>query len=150
MLRTIFAVVTIAVGVSAAVAQQDVIKERKKLMKGNGNQAKVGAEMAKGEKPFDLATARKIFAEFEETASKVATLWPQNSIDQPTADDPYSASPKIWENMDDFKARLAKLGSESKAASESVKDLDSFKAAFTNIGKNVCGGCHEKYRLKKG
>jgi cytochrome c556 len=150
MLRTMFAVVTIAVGVSAAVAQQDVIKERKELMKGNGNQAKVGADMAKGEKPFDLAAARKIFAQFEETATKAATLWPQNSIDQPTADDPYSSSPKIWENMDDFKARLAKLGSDSKAASESVKDLDSFKAAFTNIGKNNCGGCHEKYRLKKG
>jgi cytochrome c556 len=30
-----------------------------------------------------------------------------------------------------------------------VKDLESFKAAFANIGKNNCGGCHEKYRLKK-
>jgi len=30
-----------------------------------------------------------------------------------------------------------------------VKDLESFKAAFGNIGKNDCGGCHEKYRLKK-
>ena len=42
------------------------------------------------------------------------------------------------------------LGSQSaKAADASVKDLDSFKAAFANIGKNDCGGCHEKYRLKK-
>ena len=149
MLRTMFAIVTIAVGVSAVVAQQDVIKQRKDLMKENGNQAKIGAAMAKGEKPFDLEAARKMFAQFEETATKVAPLWPENSIDQPTADDPYSASPKIWENMDDFKARLVKFGTDSKAAGESIKDLDSFKAAFTNIGKNHCTGCHEKYRLKK-
>jgi cytochrome c556 len=52
--------------------------------------------------------------------------------------------------MDDFKARLAKLGSDAKAAEASVKDLESFKAAFGNIGKNDCGGCHEKYCVKKG
>jgi cytochrome c556 len=51
--------------------------------------------------------------------------------------------------MDDFKARLDKFGSDAKAASTSVKDLNSFKAAFTNIGMNDCGGCHDKFRLKK-
>jgi cytochrome c556 len=51
--------------------------------------------------------------------------------------------------MDDFKARLAKLGSDAKAADSGVKDLNSFKAAFGNIGKNDCGGWLEKYRLKK-
>jgi cytochrome c556 len=150
MIRTLSIVAVIGLAVSVAAAQQDPIAARKQLMKDNGDQAKAGAAMAKGEKPFDLATARKMFTQFEETATKAAALWPENSIDQPTADDPYTASPKIWENMDDFKARLAKLGSDSKAAIESVKDLDSFKAAFTNIGKNDCGGCHEKYRLKKG
>jgi cytochrome c556 len=34
-------------------------------------------------------------------------------------------------------------------AEAKVTDLDSFKAAFGNIGKNDCGGCHEKYRVKK-
>ena len=51
--------------------------------------------------------------------------------------------------MDDFKARLAKLGSDAKAADSGVKDLNSFKAAFGNICKNDCGGWLEKYRLKK-
>ena len=60
------------------------------------------------------------------------------------------AKPEIWQNMDDFKARLAKFGDDAKAASTNVKDLNSFKAAFANIGKNDCGGCHDKYRLKKG
>jgi cytochrome c556 len=30
-----------------------------------------------------------------------------------------------------------------------VTDLETFKAAFGNIGKNDCAGCHEKYRVKK-
>ena len=51
--------------------------------------------------------------------------------------------------MADFKARFAKFGEDAKAAAASVKDLDSFKAAFGNIGKNHCGGCHEQYRAKK-
>jgi cytochrome c556 len=149
MIRTVFAIATIVLGVSVAVAQQDAIKERKQLMKGNADQAKIGAAMVKGEEPFDVAKAQKIFATFEDTAAKAPPLFAANSVDQPTADDPYSASPKIWEDMDDFKARFTKFGNDAKAAA-SVKDLDSFKAAFGNIGKNDCGGCHEKYRLKKG
>jgi cytochrome c556 len=122
---------------------------RKAPMKENADQAKIGAAMTKGEAPFDFAKARKIFATFENTAAKAPALFSENSIGQPTADDPYSASPDIWKNLDDFKARLAKLGSDAKAADTNVKDLDSFKAAFGDIGKNDCSSCHEKYRLKK-
>ena len=51
--------------------------------------------------------------------------------------------------MNDFKSRFQKFGGDAKAAGASVKDLDTFKAAFGNIGKNNCGGCHQDYRLKK-
>jgi cytochrome c556 len=149
MIRTVLIFIAVVFGVSLAVAQQDPIAARKALMKDNGDQAKIGAAMAKGEMPFDLAKAHKIFDAFEATAAKAPALFPANSVDEATANDPFSASPKIWENMDDFKARLAKFGADAKAARESVKDLDSFKAAFGSIGKNDCGGCHEQYRLKK-
>jgi cytochrome c556 len=149
MVRALTVFTTIAVGASVALAQQDPIKERKELMKNNADQAKIGAAMVKGEEPFDLAKAQKIFAAFENTATKAPALFPENSIDQATADDPYTAKPEIWQNMDDFKARLAKFGNDAKAAKTSVKDLNSFKAAFANIGKNDCGGCHDKYRLKQ-
>jgi cytochrome c556 len=149
MIRLLFAVVAIALGGSIATAQQDPIAARKALMKSNLDQAKIGAAMTKGEVPFDLDKVHKIFATFEDTAAKAPALFPANSVDEATADDSYSASAKIWENMDDFTARLAKFGDDAKAAAASVKDLDSFKAAFSNIGKNDCGGCHEQYRVKK-
>ena len=101
--------------------------------------------MAKGEQPFDLAKAKAIVAAYANAAAKVPNLFPDSSK---TGGDT-EALPKIWESMDDFKAKFVKFGQDAKDAESSVKDLDSFKAAFTNIGKNDCGGCHEVYRLKK-
>ncbi|MGB6565833.1 MAG: cytochrome c [Xanthobacteraceae bacterium] len=151
MTRTVFAIVILALGLSVAIAQENPIKVRKDLMKGNGDAAKTVAAMMKGEKPFDLAEAHKIFATFENAAAKMPNLFPDSSKSEagsPDADD-FSPSPKVWEDMADFKARFVKFGENAKAASASVKDLDSFKAAIGNIGKNDCGGCHQTYRLKK-
>ena len=151
MIRTVLTVAVVALGVSVAAAQQDPIKERKALMKSNGDQAKIASAMAKGEAPFDLAAARKIFAQFQDAAAKMPGLYPDNTkseANSPDADD-FSPKPKVWEDMADFKARFVKFGEDAKAADASVKDLDSFKAAIGNIGKNDCGGCHELYRAKK-
>ena len=145
MIRAVFAVAAIVLGVGVAIAQQDPIAKRKTLMKANGDQAKIGAAMMKGEAPFDLDKAKKVFATFEDAAAKMPSLFPDNSK---TGGDT-AADPKIWETMDDFKARFAKFGADAKEAVSKVTDLDSFKAAFGNIGKNDCGGCHEGYRVKK-
>jgi cytochrome c556 len=145
MIRAVFAVAVIGLGLGVAVAQQDPIAARKALMKTNGEEAKIGAAMLKGEAPFELEKAQKIFASWQDAAAKMPALFPDNSkVGGETA-----ADPKIWENMDDFKARFAKFGVDAKDAAAKVTDLDSFKAAFGNIGKNDCGGCHEKYRVKK-
>ena len=152
MIRTAFAVASVAAiafGASAAIAQQDPVKERKDLMKEMGQQAKIGGDMAKGDAPFDLQKAHKIFATVATNAAKAPALFAQKVLDEPTADDPYTADPKIWDRMDDFKARLAKLGNDAKAADAKVTDLDSFKAVFGDMGKNDCGSCHETYRIKK-
>jgi cytochrome c556 len=136
--------VVAALGATVVLAQQDPIAARKALMKANGQGAGALAKMLKGEAPFDPAVAKKAFASFEDAAAKMPTLFPDNSkIGGETA-----ASPKIWENMADVKARFVKLGNDAKAADASVKDLDSLKAAFSQLGKN-CNDCHELYRLKK-
>jgi cytochrome c556 len=145
MFRIMSAMTVIALCAGAAIAQQDPIAARQALMKANGEQAKIGAAMAKGDAPFDIEKARKVFAAFEDAAIKAPSLFPDNSKTGGNT----AADPKIWENIDDFKARLAKFGTDAKEAIASVSDLDSFKAAFGAIGKNDCGGCHEKYRVKK-
>lgn len=138
------AVAAIAIGVTSVLAQQDPIAERQKLMKANGAQAKIGVAMTKGETPFDLAKAKKIFVTFEEAAQKMPALFPENS----KTGEKTRASPKIWDDMADVKAKFEKLGKDSKAAEASVTDLATFKTAFAEIGKD-CGGCHKAYRLEK-
>lgn len=151
MIRTVFAAVStaaIVLGLSAAMAQQDVIKQRKDLMKHNGDAAKIATQMVKGEKPFDLAAAHKVFATFEDAAAKMPDLFPVDSKSEagsPVADK-FSPTDKVWTDTADFKKRFAKFGDDAKKADATVKDLDSFKAAIGNIGKNDCGGCHHDYR----
>jgi cytochrome c556 len=130
---------------AAVAAEDDPIAARKKLMKANGDQAKIAGDMVKGATPFDLAAAHKVFATFQDAAGKMPGLFPDNSK---TGGDT-EALPKIWDDMADFKARFQKFGEDAKAAEASVTDLDSFKAAIGNIGKNDCGACHQTYRLKK-
>jgi cytochrome c556 len=143
-IRTVVAVGAIAIGISAAVAQQDPIKERQAAMKGIGAQAGQGAKFMKGEEPFNLAKAQAIFATYAANADKAATLFPDNSK---TGGDT-AALPAIWTNNADFKAKLAKFSADAKDAGSKVKDEASFKAAFPEVMKN-CGGCHETYRAKK-
>ena len=133
-----------AIGASAVLAQQDPIAARKALMKANGQSAGALAKMVKGEAPFDADAAKKAFATFEDAAAKMPNLFPDNS----KTGGETAAAPKIWEDTADFKARFVKLGNDAKAASASVKDVDSLKAAFSAMANN-CNGCHEVYRLKK-
>ena len=144
MIRTALAIVAIVVGVTALTAQSDPIAARQALMKANGREGKIGSDMIRGKIPFDLAKAREMFAAFLDAANKMPNLFPENSK---TGGDT-SASPEIWVHMDDFKARFAKLAADSKAALETVKDRESFTAAYRNVNQ-TCDGCHEHYRVKK-
>jgi cytochrome c556 len=142
IIRTVLAVAALAIGATAVTAQQDPIKARQALMKANGQQAGIGAKMVKGEEPFSLDKAKKVFATYQDVA-KAHQLFPDSSKTGDTA-----ALPAVWDNKADFDARLTKLANEAKAAEAATTDLDSFKTQFATVMKN-CGGCHETYRKKK-
>ena len=142
IIRIALAVAAVALGVTAVTAQQDPIAARKAIMKANGQQAQLGNKMAKGEEPFTVDKGKKVFATFQDVA-KAPALFPDTSKSGDTA-----ALPAIWENKADFEARLTKLANDAKAAEAQVKDLDSFKAQFTEVTKN-CGGCHQTYRKRQ-
>jgi cytochrome c556 len=149
MIRALFAIAALVLGLSVAFAQEDPIKARKALMKANGDQAKILADMSKGDKPYDQAAVNKAFATFQDAAAKMPNLYPDNTKGGDPSDQ-FNASPKVWENMADFKARFVKFGEDAKSTGATVKDLDSLKAALGPFGKNNCGACHETYRVKKG
>jgi cytochrome c556 len=145
MTRIVLAAAAVALAVTAVAAQSDPIAARKALMKSNGDQAKVGGAMVKGDAPFDLAKAQAIFATFADSATKAPALFPETAK---TGGDT-AALPAIWENKADFEARFTKFGAAAKDAQGKVKDLDTFKANWGGLLKDNCGGCHEKYRAKK-
>ncbi len=144
MMRTALAIIAVAFGITAVTAQSNPIAARQALMKTNGREGKIGSDMIRGKIPFDLAKAREMFAAFLDAANKMPNLFPENS----KMGGDTSASPEIWVHMDDFKARFAKLAADSKAALETVKDRESFTAAYRNVNQ-TCDGCHEHYRVKK-
>jgi cytochrome c556 len=146
MMRTVVVVGTLLLGVSAVVAQQDLVNQAQTVMKGNGKNAGALGAMVKGEKPYDQATVDAAMAQFEDTIKKFPTLFP-DSIKGMKAEGDYSASAKVWEDKAGFDTRIATFAKAVADAKASVKDLDTLKAALPVIGKS-CGGCHETFRVK--
>lgn len=133
-----------AVGTSGVIAQNDPIAARKASMKATGAATGAGAKFAKGETPFNLDEAKKIFQVYIDTAKVNPMLYPDNS----RTGGETAALPKVWEDNATFKAGFAKWEKDATDALPTIKDLASFQVAFGNVTKN-CGSCHETFRLKK-
>lgn len=143
--KLMIALAALLLGATAAAAQScpEFIQKRQTLMKKSGEEAKIGTEMIKGEKPFDATKVQEIYAAFAEDAKQMPTLFPDCSKTGAKT----TAAPAIWERMDDFKAAIAKFADDIKAAQGNTKDLDALKANFQTIGKN-CSSCHQTFRIR--
>ena len=140
MIRTIVAMVAVAVGVTAVLAQGEPLSERKALMKKNNQHAKGLNSMVKGETPFNAAEADAAFTQWGATAAKFPDLFPENSKTGETR-----ALPKIWESNADFRAKNAAFGKAVADHKGKAKSLDGLKAAMPAVNK-TCNDCHELYR----
>jgi cytochrome c556 len=149
MMRTTFAALAIVAGggvAFAAVTGAEAIKERRALMKTDGEVSKPIVPMLKGKAPFDLALVQKALKTYQNAAAKEPALFPPDSKTGDT-----NALPVIWEddNLADLDARFKKMGDEAAAALVSVKDEASFMAIMPGFYDNNCGGCHHKYKAKQ-
>ncbi len=144
-LKMALAVMAVGVGfASLAIAADDPIEARQQLMQNNQDAAKIAFGMAQGQVPFDAEKAKAAMQTIQDDMAEFPTLFPEGTDKGDT-----SASPAIWQNMEDFKARAAKLASDAKAAQVAADGgLDAFKTALGAVGGD-CGGCHEAYRLKR-
>ena len=143
MIRTLLACAALAVGVTAVLAQDDPVAERKQIMKGVGAATRTGNQFVKGEAPFDLAKAKEILQVYANAAGKVHEYFPDTS----KTGGETTASPKIWENQADFRARFDAWEKDIEKAKAETNDLETFKANFTTLTK-ACGSCHQTYRIK--
>ncbi len=130
-------------GFGVLAQQGDPIEQRQNLMKNNQEQVRTLSGMARGQAPFNAATAQAALQRIEQNARQVPALFPAGSHLGKTA-----ALPVIWERKADFDARAAKLEQDAKAAQAGITDQASLQAAVQRVGQN-CGGCHETYRRKE-
>jgi cytochrome c556 len=138
------AVLVAGVAVTAVFAQQEGTHEaRSALMKKNGAAAGALSAIAKGEKPYDAEVVKASLT----TISQTAKVFP-DQFKPGTETGDKAASPKIWQNLDDFKARAAKLGKDAETIlAQLPADAAGIGGALKTLGTN-CAGCHENYRLK--
>jgi len=141
MTRTLLVTMAVMFGVTAVMAQSDPLSQRKALMKGNIENALALNKMVRGENPFDAAKVNAAFAQWEETAQKIPTLFPAPA----TPGQETRALPKIWENKADFEAKIAAFAKAVADNKDKAKTLDELKVAFPSVN-TACNNCHEPYR----
>jgi cytochrome c556 len=141
MTRTMLVTMAVMFGVTAVMAQSDPLSQRKALMKGNVENASAVNKMVRGENPFDAAKVNAAFAQWEETAQKLPTLFPE----PPKPGQETRALPKIWETKADFDAKIAAFAKAVADNKDKAKTLDELKVAFPNVS-TACTNCHDPYR----
>jgi cytochrome c556 len=145
MIRFVLVAAGLCLGASVVLAQsEDPITMRQDLMKANGRAAKTATALVRGQAPFELAKAQEVLQTYVNTADKFGALFPETSK---TGHDT-TAAPKIWEDKAGFEAAIAKFGADARKGLADTKDLETFKVAFTAVGRN-CSSCHETFRIKK-
>ncbi|NJR13077.1 MAG: cytochrome c [Phyllobacteriaceae bacterium] len=118
---------------------------RQAVMKQVGGATGALSKIAKGEMAFDAAAAVAAFTTMNTVAKTYADLFPVGSETGFETE----ASPKIWENMDDFKAKVAKFEADTAAAAAmTFADAGAVGAALGSVAAN-CKACHEVYRVMK-
>ncbi|WP_050522376.1 c-type cytochrome [Pseudorhodobacter wandonensis] len=105
---------------------------------------KLGA-IAKGQTPYDAATATKSAANLAAIASVISMDQFPAGSEVDAAPDSF-ALPAIWTNPDDFAAKITGLNdAASFMVAAAGKDASSIKGVMANLG-GACGSCHKAYR----
>jgi cytochrome c556 len=148
MLAAVMTIVVAGFG-SSALAQdkETVIKNREALMKGQGKD--LGSVKAYTEGKADLAQAEVGATGLTQSTKKIPEVFPPGTGATST-DGKYATKPAIWTDWNKFLDAQKTANDKAEALLVAVKSGDKTKieAAFGDLGKNGCGGCHETFREK--
>ena len=121
---------------------EDAIKYRKAAFTVMARHFGIVAGMAAGKIPFDA----KVAADNAEIATMMSKL-PYAGFVEGSDKGDTKAEPKIWAEMDKFRAAAGKMQEEMAKLNVAAKggNLDAIKAAVGDTGK-ACKACHDNYR----
>ena len=148
---TALSAIALAVGLCAVVARADdaaTVEARQGVMKAQGKD--MGAIKAFTEDKGDLAAAQAAGADLVAQVAKIGDAFPKGTGMDALPGKSW-AKPAIWTEADKFKAQVKLAGEKAAALNAALKggDKAAITAAFGDMGKNGCGGCHEPFREKK-
>jgi len=143
------AVAVISTGFAMAASHGDAINARKAAMKQVGGAMGAMAKMAKGEADFDAAVVLASLQKMNEVSKTFGDYFPAGSeTGMDSEGKETTAAPKIWEDMDGFKAAIMKFDTDTAAAIASPPQaLAELGPVLGSVGGN-CKACHESYRVK--
>jgi cytochrome c556 len=132
----------------AALAQEDAVAKRQDFMKAQGKD--LGAVKAFIDGKGDLADAQKAGTDLASRQTQILGLFPPKTGMAEFPGKSY-ARPAIWAEWDKFVAAQKGAEQRSVALDSALKSGDKEKigAAFADMGKNGCGGCHTPFREPK-
>lgn len=128
----------------SGIAYADVIEDRQAIMK-QKNGASMGAlvKIVKGEMEYDQAAVKAAFQTMREGTEGFADLFPEDTMEGGET----KAAPKIWDDMDGFKAALADFHADLDAAiAAEPATKEEFMPLFQEVAAN-CQSCHQVYRV---
>jgi cytochrome c556 len=143
------AAAVISTGFAMAASHVGAIDARKAAMKEVGGAMGAMAKMAKGEADFDAAVVLASLQKINEVSKTFADHFPAGSETGMASDGKETTvAPKIWEDMDGFKAAIMKLDTDTAAAiAAAPQSLEELGPVLGSVGGN-CKACHETYRVK--
>ncbi len=141
----------LAAGLLAGVARADdaaIIDGRQSVMKSQGKD--MTAVKVYIDDEADLASAQAAGADLAIQVGKIPDIFPKGTG---MAEYPGKswAKPAVWSDADKFSAQAKTAVDKAAALDKALKggDKAAITAAFGDMGKNGCGGCHEAFREKK-
>jgi cytochrome c556 len=144
----VFVIALVALmGAATAQDKEAVLKSRQATMKEQGSDMQNVKAYLDGK--GDLAKAKESAANLTQTTQKIPSLFPPGTGGpNPTGD--YVAKPDIWRDWDKFLDAQKSAASKANALVVALNggEKATIDAAYGDLGKNGCGGCHTTFREK--
>jgi cytochrome c556 len=134
-------------GIAVAQDKEAVIKNREALMKQQGKD--LGSVKAYIDGKGEQTQAETGATSLTQSMKKIPDVFPTGS-DGISSDGKYSTKPIIWSDWNKFleTQKIAAGKADILLAAIKSGDKATIQTAFSDLGKNGCGACHETFREK--
>ena len=126
---------------TAKMTPEQIVAERQKVMKANGDAWKNVQDKAKAGDIAGIAADADVMAQ---NAKKIPALFPPGSLVGKTA-----AKPEIWQKWPEFEASAKNFEMEAAKLRDTAKtaNADATQALVKDFGRKACGTCHQPFRV---